>query len=63
MSELEILKMKLNKIKENNKEYCKKYSKTVNGKIKNRRSSSVYYWKRIKKQYHIIYNPDPDLKI
>lgn len=61
-NELNELKLKLQTLKDNNKRYCKTYSKTEKGKIKGRKSSSVYYWKRIKKQYHPIFNPNEDLK-
>lgn len=64
-AELEIENKRLldivEKFRNNNKTYCKKYSKTKKGKEKSLLSSRVYYWKRIKKQYHPDYNADKTL--
>ena len=37
---------------------CKKYHLTQKGKEKRRLASNKYYWRKIKKSYHPIYNPE-----
>ena len=38
--------------------YCKKYHMTEKGKSKRRLASCRYYWRKVKKAYHPIYNKD-----